>query len=132
VAVRGDICYRHEHSKRKEDNPYLYWFGVNKRNANRRAKQSGNGKFWYVSFEYWVEFCDDTGYLAIKGRHKDAASLDCKINELGYVDGNLKVLTVSDNARKGTKRVIWNYVTNEWDVCPPPLVQNYSESDLPF
>lgn len=127
AAAKGRFCHRCEHANRKANNPYAYWLGVNRRNARRR------GKNWEISLEYWVQWCDETGYLALKGRYKNDLSIDCKINELGYVDGNLKPLTVSDNAKKGVKRVVWNYVTRQWDVIPPPpLVPNYTTDDLPF
>jgi len=131
--AKGRFCYHCQREQKKERNPYRYWYGVNKRNAKRRALKAGNGKFWYVTFEHWVKFCDETGYLAIKGRHKDAASVDCKINELGYIDGNIRVLTVGENASKGAKRVTWNYITREWEIIPPPpLVKKFTDDELPF
>lgn len=116
-AKRNNVCYKCERKRTIEANPYRYWWQVNKDNAKRR------GKFWKISFKYWVQFCDETGYLAIKGRGKYDASLDCKINELGYIDGNLQPLTVSDNASKGVKRMVYNYITNEFqltDISPMP------------
>lgn len=129
-SKRGRLCYKHEHQRRKYNNPYLYWYGVNRRNANRRAKKAGNGKFWYVTFEYFCEFCYETGYLILKGRGAEDMTLDCIKNELGYVDGNLQLLKNYENASKGTKKVTWNYLTNTWDVVtqtPVPI-----ETDLPF
>lgn len=118
-------CYRCEHAHRKEKNPYLYWFGVLRRNARRR------GKFFGLTFEYWVQWCDETGYLGIKGKHKGDGSVDCIINELGYIDGNIRVLTVEANAEKGIKYVDYNTATGDWDLVtwnpsPPPA------DDLPF
>lgn len=92
---------------------------------------SGNGKFWFITFEHYVWFCDTYGYLALKGRHKGEASIDCIINELGYVDGNIRPLTVEDNAKKGVKYVDYNTATGAWDIVtwtpsPEPA------PDLPF
>ena len=131
-AKRGRHCYHCQHEKRKQDNPYLYWYGVRRRNAKRRALKSGNGKFWYVTFEYWVKFCDDTGYLALVGRNKYDGSVDCENNDLGYVDGNLKLLTVGDNASKGTKKITWNYLTHEWEVVAQNCAAIVPAHDLPF
>lgn len=125
TTKKGRFCYRCEHENRKANNPYVYWLGVLRRNAARR------GKPFDLTLEYWVEWCDENGYLALKGRYKHCMSIDCKINELGYIDGNLKPLTVSDNARKGIKRVVWDYVTRQWYVAPP-LVYNFTADDLPF
>lgn len=131
-AKSGTLCYRCEHERKKKNNPYRYWYGVNRRNARRRAKKYNNGKFWYVTFEYWVKFCDDTGYLTLKGRDKYAASIDCIENDLGYVDGNIRLLTVSDNAKKGTKKVFWNWITKTWEliVINPAFIDE--PLDLPF
>lgn len=115
-AGNGRYCYHHERENRKQKNPYRYWFGVYRRNANRRALAAGNGKFWCVTYDYWVQYCDETGFLAIKGRHRGEASLDCIINELGYIDGNIRPLTVEDNAAKGVKYVDYNPVTGEYDI----------------
>lgn len=125
-------CNRCRHEREKAANPYLYWFGVNKRNANRRALVAGNGKFWYVTFEYWVQFCDETGYLAIKGRYKGDASLDCIINELGYIDGNLQVLTVSENSGKGVKYIDYNIETGEFQVVTWQGLKDLNTDENPF
>lgn len=127
---KGKYCYRCEHAHKKERNPYRYWYGVNKRNANRRALKNGNGKFWYITFEHYVWFCDTYGYLAIKGRRKNDASIDCIKNELGYVDGNIQPLTVGENSQKGTKTPQFNPVTRSWDIVE--FRQTEPESNLPF
>jgi hypothetical protein len=64
-----------------------------------RAKR--DGIIFKLSQSYWEEFCETTGYLKLRGREKDKMSVDRKINSLGYVDGNLQMLSVGDNARKG-------------------------------
>jgi hypothetical protein len=122
--AKSRYCYRCEHAHKKERNPYRYWFGVLRRNAARR------GKFFGLTFDYWVKWCDDTGYLAIKGRRRNEASVDCIKNELGYIDGNIRPLTVGDNASKGTKNVQWNYITKQWEV----IIQaaTVPTDDLPF
>jgi hypothetical protein len=124
-AKRGRYCYRCEHQHRKEKAPYLYWFGVLRRNATRRKK------YFALTFEYWVTWCDETGYLGIKGKHKGDGSVDCIINELGYIDGNIRVLTVQANAEKGVKYVDYNTATGDWDLVtwtPQPA----DGDELPF
>lgn len=124
-AKRGRYCYKCEHKQRKEKAPYRYWFGVLRRNARRRCKH------FSLTFEYWVQWCDETGYLGIKGKHRGDASVDCIINELGYIDGNIRPLTVEDNAAKGCKYVDFNTATRSWDIVtwtPSPEPAD----DLPF
>jgi hypothetical protein len=123
--------WKREREAKKRNNPYLYWYGVNRRNANRRAIKNNTGKFWYVSFEHYVWICDTTGYLALKGRGKYDASLDCIEDEKGYVDGNIRVITVSDNSKKGKKYVAWNWITKEWEIVTGPIVPK-TEGDDPF
>lgn len=126
---KGRFCNKCETNNKKERNPLRYWFNVNKSNANRRARQFGTGKFWKVSFEYWVEFNEETGYILLKGKGREDYTLDCRENELGYIDGNLQLLPNWQNASKG-KRPVKNLLTGEWDVVefnPPPVAE-----DLPF
>jgi hypothetical protein len=124
-ARKGRFCYKCEHANRKEANPYKYWFGVLRRNARRR------GKPFALTFDYWVQWCDFTGYLALKGRRRMDATIDCKINALGYADGNIQPLTNSDNSFKGTKSVQWNYITHQWEIIEQaPMMA--SADDLPF
>lgn len=132
TAKKGRYCCRCTTENRKRKNPYLYWFGVYRTNANRRARLAGNEKFWCVTYEYWVQFCDETGFLAIKGRRKHDASLDCIINELGYIDGNIRPLTVGDNAAKGVKYPDYNPVTGEWDLVTWAPTSEPEPTDLPF
>jgi hypothetical protein len=123
-AKRGRFCYRCEHENRKRNNPYKYWLGVNRRNAKRRRKK------WNISLEYWVKWCDATGYLALKGRFKYQMSIDRIDPTLGYVDGNLAPLTVGDNASKGQKKVVLNIVTKEWEVIEVNPIK--AVKDQPF
>lgn len=130
-APKSRLCYRCQRKQKIERNPYRYWFGVNRRNANRRAKKNGTGKFWNVSFDHYVWICDTTGYLVLKGRKKNQASLDCIKDDLGYIDGNIRVITVGDNSKKGKKHVTWNWITKEWEIVTGPIVPKTQGPD-PF
>jgi hypothetical protein len=117
-----DHCCR---ERKKERNPYRYWLGVLRRNAKRR------GHYFAVSFEYWVKFCDETGYLALKGRYKWGCSVDRIDPRLGYADGNLQMLTVGDNSSKGVKVPVWNYIEKRFDIVEKRN-QVYDESENIF
>lgn len=119
--AKGRTCYRCEHEARKVNSPYRYWFGVLRRNARRR------GVFFGLTFDYWVKWCDDTGYLALKGITSNSASVDRIRNELGYIDGNIQILSVSNNSSKGSKRVTWNYITKEWEIYTVPAIENKNQ-----
>jgi hypothetical protein len=77
-------------------------FQTLRQNARRRKKP------FTISFEYFRRFCYRTKDMAGKGRNKDSYSIDCKINELGYVPGNIRKLTVAQNSSKG-KKLIFDY-----------------------
>jgi hypothetical protein len=123
--AKHNKCYHCQTEAKKLKNPYRYWFGVLRRNARRR------GVFFGLSFDYWVKWCDDTGYLALKGRSRDSASIDRIINELGYIDGNIQLLTVSNNSQKGAKKITWNYITHTWELQPAVTIYPNDEPN-PF
>lgn len=95
LARKGKkFCCKHEHEQRKEKNPYLYWYGVLRRNAKRR------GKTFTITLEDFTEFCKETNYINTKGRKSGSMTIDRKIDELGYIPGNLCILEVGENTRK--------------------------------
>lgn len=120
-AKRSGICYKCERKNTVSANPYRYAYQTLKDNAKRRRKP------FALTFEYWVKWCDDTGYLSIKGRCKDEASVDCIVNDLGYVDGNIRPLTVGDNASKGIKKVSFNTYTKQFEILTLPPIQQVGE-----
>lgn len=65
-----------------------------------RDRAERRGQIFKISF---AEFCavprfDD--YIAHRGRGRDELHLDREKVELGYVPGNLKVMTAAENLRK--------------------------------
>lgn len=123
-AKRGGRCWPCNRKREIDANPYRYWYQVLKDNAKRRRKP------FALTFDYWVAWCDDNGYLALKGRSRFDATIDCKVAALGYVNGNIQPLAKSDNSVKGTKSMHWNYITNTWEIVEqtaPPQAD-----DLPF
>ena len=64
-----------------------------------RAKQRGHE--FTITFEHYYKIVWlDSGYAEKHGKTKECLSVDRKENHIGYVPGNLQVLTVSENARK--------------------------------
>lgn len=111
-APRGSLCTRHEHEMRKEKNPYQYWYGVLRRNAKRR------GKVFTITLEYFIQFCIETGYIDKKGRKSGSMTIDRRIDELGYIEGNLQILEVGQNSRK---RFVDYYIRQEQTWQEPPI-----------
>lgn len=67
-------------------------------NIKHRAKQ--RGVFFALTFAHFKKFCKQTNYIALKGTSPDSLSVDRVIPRLGYVDGNIQVLSVAANSRK--------------------------------
>jgi hypothetical protein len=109
--------------KRSKD-PLRYSYLNLKHNAKRR------GKAFELSFEDFKAFCRETNYLAGKGKTITSYSIDRIDNDKGYVLGNIRILSVSDNAKKGTKKLEYDYRTKQawvWEIKP---IENMD--DMPF
>jgi hypothetical protein len=65
-----------------------------KSNARRR------GVFFNLSYDYFGQFCRETNYLSLRGRKKKQMSIDRIEEELGYIDGNLQMITNEANNKK--------------------------------
>lgn len=104
-TAKDPLCSKHRHRYNKENNPLAYAYNTLKSNARRR------GKPFTISREYFETFCKEHDYLARKGKSADSASIDCKIPHLGYVEGNLQVLSLSNNSKK-------MHADNSPDYCP--------------
>lgn len=76
-----------------------------------RAKQ--RNKPFTITLEYFRKFCYKTEYIKGKGRNADSYTVDCIKNELGYVAGNLRILTLSANASKSWKQLHYDWRTKE-------------------
>lgn len=94
AAKRGNYCYSCLVRRYKKNNPERYAYATQKSNALAR------GHAFTVSFEYWLRFVQKTGYMAGRGITRTSLHVDKIIDELGYVEGNLQVLTNSQNVRK--------------------------------
>lgn len=66
-----------------------------------RSRAKERGHTCGLSLEHLTEICLKTGYHLLKGRFKDDASLDRIKPDIGYEDGNIQVMTVSENSIKG-------------------------------
>ena len=64
-----------------------------------RAGQRGHE--FTITFEYYYQTVWlDSGYADKHGKTKECLSVDRADNSKGYIEGNLQVLTVSENSRK--------------------------------
>jgi len=94
-GTKKRFCPRHHHMRQAETNPLGYTYSLLKTNAKRR------GKVFTLTLEQFRQFCTETDYLVLKGKQGSNLSIDRKDNSKGYEVGNLQVLTLSANSRKG-------------------------------
>lgn len=81
-------------SKWRLANPAKAVFQILKNNASRR------GKVFTLPYAEFLEICITTDYLAKRGRGKDDLTLDRIIDSLGYISGNVRVITKSENSKR--------------------------------
>ena len=103
AAKHKNHCHTCIARKKRDKNPMRYSYDTLKSNAKRRRK------IFTITFDDFKEFCYKTEYMAGKGRTKDCYSVDCIINELGYAKGNLQRLSVSENSKKGVKKLVYDW-----------------------
>lgn len=93
----GLVCHSCNIRRYAIKNPVKYAFFVLRQNAKRRGKE------FNITFEYFKNFVNQTHYMDYKGKTKTSFTIDRKDNSLGYISGNCQILTLSENASKGTK-----------------------------
>lgn len=89
----------------REKFPMKAAFQTLRHNATRR------GKVFTITFNDFKEFCYETNYMAGKGRKKKSFTIDRIDNAKGYVPGNLQKLTKSENSKKHTKTLMYDWET---------------------
>lgn len=104
---RYTLCNVHRNQAAKAHDLAAWSYRKHKSNAKRR------GILFTISLEYFRQFAIETEVLIGAGRTATSLHVDRKIDELGYVEGNLQVLTNTENVRKENlrraKRKIYDY-----------------------
>lgn len=94
AAPQRTICEKCKSRLLKQKNPYLYYYNNLRNNARRR------GKKFSLSFDEFKKFCDETGYLLLKGKNAGDASIDRIKDNEGYSYNNIRMITLSHNSYK--------------------------------
>ena len=109
----GRLCGTHHVAAWRKRNPTKAAWKNLKDHAKARKLAFG------ISFEAFVELCEKTGYMEGKGNKPENLAID-RIDALrGYVFGNIRVITVEANGRKGATedRIrLKSGATVEWEV----------------
>ena len=72
--------------------------------ASLKSSAKERGIEFAISLEYFSAFAIRTKLLTGRGRSRDAWHVDRIDNSKGYVEGNLQVLTASENVSKENQR----------------------------
>lgn len=102
---RGRFCFTCISRRSRAANPVKWSYWNLKANAKRRGKE------FDLTFEQFKQFCLETNYIAGKGRTLLSYSIDRIDNTKGYTVDNIRVVTVTENSRKGTKVLDYDWQT---------------------
>lgn len=103
IKGRGIFCCTCLSRRSREANPLKWSFW------NLRANAKARGKAFELTFEEFKQFCFETNYIASKGRTLTNYSIDRRDNAIGYTITNIRAVTVSENSRKGSKVLIYDW-----------------------
>ena len=118
----GRFCHKCHSRKVRSKNPIKYAFDTLKFNAKRR------GRAFTITLDYFKQIISGTNYIHEKGRTKLALQIDRIDNELGYVPGNLRVVTQEEN-HKAYLEYIKTMSQEEGGII---LNAHLSDEDMPF
>lgn len=93
-------------------------------NLKNRARQ--RGKVFEITPAEFAKFCADTDYIRLKGKHKDAMSIDRREENGPYAIWNIQLLTLSQNTSKMLDHRTREMIPN-WDPSAP-----YTEDERPW
>lgn len=65
-----------------------------------KGHAKARGKVFTISLEYFQTFCVKVEYIAKRGKSSTCYHIDRKDETLGYIEGNLQILTNAENTRK--------------------------------
>jgi hypothetical protein len=93
-------AYEHVSKKTGRRRSYAYCNSYRKHRANAKRR----GILFTITLDYFRAWCAETEVLLGAGRSATSLHVDRKIDALGYVEGNLQVLTNSENIAKENRR----------------------------
>lgn len=65
-----------------------------------KSHATERGHAFTLTYAYWEKFCAETNYHLLKGREPNSFTIDRKDETQGYHDGNIRILTHSQNVRR--------------------------------
>jgi len=106
IKKKGCLCHKHYQQKWRHNNPEQAAYRALKDHALHRKLK------FEISFDYFCGLADGFAYFDKSCEQRgEVASIDRVDASLGYVRGNLQVISISENVIKGNKeRYLPEYV----------------------
>ena len=104
--IKGGLCEKHSKQLWRHNNPKKYAYNNLKDSARQRKLE------FKMSFDYFRGLADSLGYFdKVCQERGEIATIDRVDATKGYVEGNLQVISLSENVIKGNKeRYLPEYV----------------------
>lgn len=99
------VCHRCKQRTYRANNKVKAAFDALKHNSKRRGKE------FLLTLDQFATFCQETKYIAGKGRSSTCLSIDRIDNTKGYTIENIRALPFGENVKKGTKVLMYDYQT---------------------
>ncbi len=106
------LCWACEARKYRELRPIEWSYKQLKRSAVLRHIK------FAISKAYWKVWCLETSYHLLKGLYGDDMTVDRKVPALGYVEGNIQMLTRAKNSAKRHTDVKEKYKYQRAEIDP--------------
>lgn len=78
-----------------------------------KSKAKHRGRVFELTFSEWCLWCEETGYMELKGQGAEDMTIDCHEPSLGYTYNNMRMISQHDNVLKGQAEKSALKVANE-------------------
>lgn len=125
VLPNRSLCGACKTKKYRANNSLKAAFDALKHNAKRRKHE------FDLTLAQFTQFAIATDYIKMKGITINSYSIDRIDNTKGYTIANIRILSVSDNSKKFTKKVVYDAQSREFFTVTLPDSLTDKE-DCPF
>ncbi len=80
-----------------------------------KSKAKHRGRVFDITYVDWCRWCEETGYMELKGQGSDDMTIDCHEASLGYTYNNMRMISQHDNVCKGQlEKSLMRIKNDEW------------------
>lgn len=125
AGYKGKLCHKHLQQLWRHRHPLKAKF------HNLRSKARARGIAFCLSYEHFKQLVEEGGHdISSQDRHGDTISVDRVNPSLPYADGNVQLITVSENVRKGNRE---RYACRKWQPEPDEGErEEIQDEEVPF